>query len=145
MQPPTYTKEEFEAKINMLNRAILEIIQSMEMSLRHLYDVEKKIAGELPLSESFEYAHMIYNESLVIQEIVDDALDVLVVKTLHPDPDVEKYEEQYNIDLDCGEERVYGVVLLRENDKVKPVVIWRNYSIVSYWRGVPRAGDNQQH
>jgi hypothetical protein len=143
--PPTYTKEELEARINHLNKVILEIIQSMEMAQKHLYNLEKRIAKELPLSESFEYSHKIYMESMRIQEIVNDALDTLIDKTLYPDPDVEKYEKQYNVDLNCGDERVYGVVLLRENDRVKPVVIWRNYSIVNYWRGVPRAGNNQQH
>lgn len=141
MQPPTYTKEELEARINHLNKVILEIIQSMEMALKHLYEVEKKIAKELPPLESFEYSHKLYMESINIQEIVNDALDTLIDKTLYPDPDVEKYEREYGVDLNCGETRIYGVVLLKENDKVKPVVIWRNYSIVNYWRGVKR-GEN---
>jgi len=139
MQPPTYTKEELETRINRLNKIVLDIIQSMEIALKQLYEVEKKIAKELPPLESFEYSHKLYMEELSIEEIINDALDTLIDKTLYPDPDIKKYEEQYSIDFGYDSERVHGVVLLRENDKVKPVIIWRDYSIINYYAGVPRA------
>jgi hypothetical protein len=138
-QPPTYDKEELEARVNRLNKVILDIVQSMEIALKQLYEVEEKIARELPLPESFEYSHKLYMEELNVKEIIEDAIDTLVEKTLYPDPDVEKYERQYNVDFGYGDERVYGVVLLRENDKVKPVVIWRDYSIINYYEGVKHA------
>jgi len=141
-KPPVYNKEELEEKIARLNKIASEINQSLKIALDHLYNVEKRIAKELNPIGYIEYAHDLLVETIAIQCIIDDAIDAIIATTLYPDPDIERYEREYNVSFGYDTESLIGVVLLREGGKVKPVVIWRSGANINYWEGEPRAEDH---
>lgn len=138
MEAPVYSKEELEEKLSRLRLRVNHLRDLAETIVGALGEAERWLEKYLEPRRAVEYCTKLYNESNYIEQLIYDAVDELVQSELKADPDVEKYEEQYGVDFGYGEERVIGVVMLKEGEAVKPVVIWTDYRELGYWRGTKR-------
>ena len=133
LNAPVYEKHELEKILKMLSEKVeylAELLEKAERSISEIHyilyyktDVNIKIVDEIA-EIGRRLKHAIY-----------DAIDELIINTLQLDTDIEKYERQYNVEFPYVSERHLGVVMLKENETVKPVVIWTTYREVDYYEG----------
>jgi len=131
--PPIYTREELEEALRAFGEFLeylAKLLEKAEKSISEIYyilyyktGIDTEIASEIA-----ETSH-----NLKIR--VYDAIDELIVDRLQLDTDIDKYEKQYNVRFDYTEEKLLGVVMLSENETVKPVVIWTDYKSIGYYEG----------
>ena len=131
--PRIYTREDLEEILRVLNERVkhlAELLERAEKSIREIHyilyyktKVDIKIVDELA------------EIGLRLKNLIYDAIDELVISELRLDPDIEKYEKQYNVKFPYVSEHHLGVVLLKENETVKPVVVWTTYREVDYYEG----------
>ena len=107
-----------------------ELLERAEKSIREIhYILYYKTKVDIKIVD--EIAEI----GLRLKNLIYDAIDELVISELRLDPDIEKYEKQYNVKFPYVSERQLGVALVREDSKVKPVVVWTDYSTVDYYEG----------
>ena len=130
---PIYTREELEKILKMLSEKVeylAELLEKAEKSIseihRTLYyepDVDIKIVDEIE-----EIRRNLKNK-------VFDAIDEMIINKLQLDTDIEKYEKEYKVEFPYVSERHLGVVMIKENETVKPAVVWTTYIEVDYYEG----------
>jgi len=132
-EAPIYTREELEEILRVLSERVkylAELLERAEKSIREIYYVlyyKSKVDIKI-VDKVSEISHE-------LKSSVYDAIDEMIVTELQLDTDIEKYEKQYNVKFPYVSERHLGVVMLKENDAVKPVVIWTDYFVVGYYEG----------
>jgi hypothetical protein len=131
---PVYTKDELDAKIKRLKKEITEL-NTLWSNTRKLLDmIYVLLCRKIGIN-----ANSVQKINELIYEFRDaiyDVIDELVVSELELDTDIEKYEKQYNVAFSYDTERLLGVVMLKEDDTTRPVVVWTDYKSIGYWRGV---------
>ena len=132
---PIYEKSELKAKIEKLNREIQHITDLWTSATVPLVRIHITLCNKTSISDTI--SRRIDELIDELKNAVQDAIDELVINELQLDPDIEEYERQYNVKFDYDTERQLGVVMLKENETVKPVVIWTTYREVDYYEGEP--------
>jgi hypothetical protein len=124
-QAPIYTREELEEKLRRLNEKLRHIAEKMREVSRLLDEVKRIIRGEV----CWTIADKLYSAIDDLEAIVKNAIEDMAFHEIAFDDAEGPYDilEFYQKPL--------GVVMLKENDVVKPVVIWTNYEIVWYSEG----------
>jgi glutamine synthetase adenylyltransferase len=130
---PVYTREELEEEL----KKIREVLREFHRMLENLHDTYRDILNYIYYNTiiSTETFHRVCEKFDELEQAILDAIDESVVNELQLDTDIEKYEEQYNVKFRYESERQLGVVLLKENETVKPVVIWTDYKTIDYYEG----------
>ena len=128
-----YTREELERKLRELNTIVRNIAERFKIAEAHLNTVADSLWSTL------SYAHYAKFEDKIrdLEDALRDSIDELIIGELQLDTDIEKYEKEYNVKFPYESERQLGVVILKENETVKPVVIWTDYEVVGYYEGEP--------
>jgi hypothetical protein len=130
---PIYTRKELEMRLYHLERRLEPILKlandiklSIDALLGHLLQKRLVTGDELARLQELQRELM---------EFIYDLIDAIIVRALDLDVDIDKYEKQYRIKFYEDGEHFIGVAMLKENDVVKPVVIWTDYEIVWYSEG----------
>jgi Mg2+ and Co2+ transporter CorA len=128
-----YTREELETKLKHLEiklervfKLAEDIRRSVDALWWHLYQERLATGDELRKLDELQ------------RELVDfiyDLVDAIIARELKLDVDIDKYEKQYGIKFYEGDEHFVGVALVKENNEVKPVVVWTDYLTVGYTEG----------
>jgi len=128
-----YTREELERKLRELSEDLRELREALENLRGAFADVLNFIYYKTIVStETFVKISEKFDE---LKQAILDAIDETVVNELGLDVDVDKYEKQYNVKFTYETERLLGVALLKDNESVKPAVIWTDYDEVWYYEG----------
>jgi hypothetical protein len=132
-EAPVYTREELEEKISKLSREV-EHISDLWLAARMPLD---RILTLLYKKTSISDASSQKVDELIseLRSAIHDAIDELIIKELGLDTDIDKYEEQYHVKFTYETERLLGVVMLKEDETVKPVVVWTDYKSIGYYEG----------
>jgi len=130
---PIYTREELESKLRKLQSKLDSILEDFDKAYKKLLDIHLKLYKTPSIST--DTADKIHSVIKKLESIVYDAVDEIIVNELELDTDIEKYEEEYNVVFSYTEERLLGVVMLSENETVRPVVVWTDYETVDYYEG----------
>jgi len=130
---PVYERHELEKMLRKLSEKVGYLAELLERAERSIRDIHYVLYYKTDVSAKIldEIVGLFYK----LRDRIYDAIDELVVRELQLDVDVDKYEEQYNVKFGYGDERLLGVALVVEGGKVKPVVIWTDYSEVGYYEG----------
>jgi hypothetical protein len=131
---PIYTKDELDGKIKRLKKEITELNTLWSNTRKLLDTIYVLLCKKMGIN-----ANSVQKINELIYEFRDaiyDVIDELVVSELELDTDIEKYEKQYNVAFSYDTERLLGVVMLKEDDTTRPVVVWTDYKSIGYWRGV---------
>jgi exonuclease VII small subunit len=128
---PIYTREELERKLRELNTIVRNIVERFKIAEAHLNTVADSLWSTL------SYAHYAKFEAKIrdLEDALKDSVDELIIGELQLDTDIGKYEREYNVKFIYESERQLGVVLVREDSEVKPVVVWTDYREVGYYEG----------
>jgi predicted nuclease with TOPRIM domain len=128
-----YSVEELRKRLDEINSDLKEFKEIMENLRGAFRDVLNFMYYKTVIStETFS---KICEKFDSLKHLIFDAIDEWLVNKLQVDTDIEKYERAFNVSYYCDGERQLGVVLLRENDVVKPVVVWTDYKEVGYIEG----------
>jgi hypothetical protein len=130
---PIYTREELKRKLRELNRRVERVREPLVNAVRAISDIYDILYFELCIRD--EILEKLRDAEMQLKDAVYDAIDELVTNELRLDPDIEKYEKEYGVKFTYESERQLGVVILKENETVKPVVIWTDYREVWYYEG----------
>jgi hypothetical protein len=132
-EAPTYTRDELEFKLENLKWKIDYLTRNFHIAWRNLLETHRKLNETRSISDKTvaKFDHLIEE----LRDIIRDAIDEMIVNELKLDTDIEKYEEHFNVEFRHGEEHQLGVVLLKEGDRVKPVVVWTDYQEIGYYEG----------
>ena len=130
---PVYEKHELEKILKMLSEKVEYLTELLEKAERSISEIHYILYYKTDID--IEIIDEIAKISRKLKSRVYDAIEELVISELQLDTDIEKYERQYNVKFSYDVERQLGVVLLKENDTTKPVVIWTDYSTVDYYEG----------
>ena len=130
---PIYTREELEEQLRKLQSKLDSILGEFSEARRKLVETHYKLYKMWTVSA--DTADKVYSAIRELESAVYDAIDEMIVNELELDTDIEKYEREYNVVFSYTEERLLGVVMLKDNDTVKPVVIWTDYREVGYYEG----------
>jgi hypothetical protein len=132
--PVIYTRGELEERLQDVNEKAKVVVKRLKMAvgmLRHIPSylyLNTKVDLDVLEDISYRIGHL--------ENAVLNALDELVISELKLDTDIGKYEREFNIKFMYDKQNVMplGVVMLKEKDRVKPVVVWINYSkpIIGY-------------
>jgi len=133
---PIYTKEELEEKIDILNGRVGEIMEWYREAYKILNDMYRALYEELGTNTST--VRIVDDAIFNLDYAVKNAIDKIIINVLELDTDIEKYEKQYNVEFPYETERLLGIVMLKEGEAVKPVVIWTDYRDVGYVEGEKR-------
>ena len=133
LNAPIYTREELKRKLRELNRKIERVREPLVNAVRAISDIHDILYFELCVRD--EILEKLRDAEMQLKDAVYDAIDEMIVNELQLDVDIDKYEKQYNVKFSYDAERQLGVALLKENDTVKPVVIWTDYREVWYYEG----------
>ena len=132
-EAPIFTREELEKKLRELSEDLRELREALENLRGAFADVLNFIYYKTIVStETFVKISEKFDE---LKQAILDAIDETVVNELGLDVDVDKYEKQYNVKFTYETERLLGVALLKDNESVKPAVIWTDYDEVWYYEG----------
>jgi len=127
-----YTREELERKLRKLNEKLRFVFERLEL-IRKLMEIPSYLYYEL--SVDIDVAEGVGRRISHVADEIYDIIDTIIVRELGLDTDIEKYEELYNIKFSYETEKQLGVVLLKENESAKPIVIYTDYSRVWYTEG----------
>jgi hypothetical protein len=120
-----YGRGELDAKLEEAVRRAQHIVSIFNKAYKYLLETRDKLSDATGIGTDIVARFNSLIEELRV--IVHDAVDELVVNELGLDVDVEKYEEKYGVRLKCEAGRQLGVVLVKEDSRVEPVVICINY------------------
>jgi len=129
---PIYTREELERKLRKLNEKLRFVFERLEL-IRKLMEIPSYLYYEL--SVDIDVAEGVGRRISHVADEIYDIIDTIIVRELSLDTDIEKYEERYNVKFRYESERQLGVALLKENETVKPIVIYTDYETISYSEG----------
>jgi hypothetical protein len=132
-EAPVFTKEELESKLKDLQSKLDSILEDFNVAHKKLLETHYKFFKMSTVS--IGSVEKLYDAILAVRDRVYDIIDEMIVNELDLDTDIEKYEEEYKVHFGYTEERLLGVVMLKENDTVKPVVVWTDYREVGYYEG----------
>jgi hypothetical protein len=132
-EAPIYTREELESKLRELSERVKHIDELLKKAKSILDEIYYAVFREL--STNLVVAHNIVAVTDEVEKAVRDAVDEIIVQRLQLDTDFEKYEKEFGVTFPYETERQLGVALVRENGKVKPVVIWTDYITLGYSEG----------
>jgi hypothetical protein len=135
-EAPIYTREELEEKLRRLNEKLERITGKLREFEGALDEIFAMFVCEQAISMGTVWR--MFKWRLSIENVVQDAVAELIVKELQLDVATGKYEKLYGVKFTHETERIVGVVLLKENETLKPAVIWTNYEIVGYYEGGER-------
>jgi hypothetical protein len=130
---PIYTREELEEKMRELNNDMRELRETLE-SIRNAFAdiVEFLYYKTIVSTETFVNVSEKFKE---LEQSILDAVDESIINELELDTDIDKYEREYGVKFSYETEKLLGVVMLKENETVRPVVIWTDYKMVDYYEG----------
>jgi len=130
---PIYTREKLEKMLRVLNERVGYLAELLERAEKNVGEIHYVLYYKTDID--IEIVDEIAELFRKLKSKVYDAIDKIIVSKLQLDTDIEKYEKQYNVKFNYETERQLGVVMLKENETVEPVVIWTDYSVVSYCKG----------
>jgi hypothetical protein len=134
---PIYTRKELERRIRRLDIVVLRgIVGKFSVAEAHLNSVADSLWSIADEAKYVEFMSKVKE----LKEYLKDVVDELVIKELKLDVDIDKYEKQYNVKFRYETERQLGVALVKEDNEVKPVVVWTDYSTIGYTEGEKREG-----
>jgi len=130
---PIYTRKELERKLRELNEKLEEIFNAMHSILSLLDDIYSYLYNkDLAKPRELDKIRVL---KLELESTLEDIIDAVIVRELRLDTDIGMYEKQYGVRFTYEAERQLGVALVRENNTIKPVVIWTDYDEVWYIEG----------
>jgi len=135
LNAPIYTREELERKLRELSRRVERVRELLDNAVRAISDIHDIFYFKLYVRD--EILEKLCDAESQLRDAVYDAIDSAVVESLKLDVDIEKYEREYGVKFSYYSERYLGVVMLKENETVKPVVVWTDYKVVDYYEGEP--------
>jgi hypothetical protein len=122
-RPQIYTEKELEYKLEGLRWKITYLMRSFNVAYTSLLETRYKL-NEMPVSD--DIVRKLDELITELRDTVHDAIDELVAEELGVDVDVEKYSVKPSYET----EHVIGVVLVKEGDELKPVIIYTDYKEV---------------
>jgi hypothetical protein len=111
------------SKINLDLREIGERSSEVVNSLESLIEMIKK--DERIREKTKEWIESIESD---LHDAIAELIIEIVVRELKPDVDISKY----GIESAGGIRKIIGVVMVKENESIKPVAIWTDYNRVWY-------------
>jgi hypothetical protein len=129
---PVYTREELETKLRRLNEKLSTVFRKLEL-FRELVEIPSDLYYSLLVD--IDTAEYIGRKICHLVDEIYDLIDAIIVRALNLDVDIDKYERQYNVKFTYETERQLGVALVKEDDKVRPVVVWTDYETIGYYEG----------
>jgi hypothetical protein len=135
VEAPVYTREELDSALRELALRIERILGDFSEACARLSRVRYELERDLSVS-----AGAVGRLNRAVEELrstLQDAVDEMIVSRLRLDTDIEKYEGAFGVKFRCRPERQLGVVLVRDGETVRPVVIWSDYVRVGYCEGEP--------
>ena len=132
-EAPVYEKHELEEILRVLNVRVKRLAELLERAVKAVDEIYHVLYYKTNVD--IKIVDEISEISIRLKSRVYDAIDELIVSELRLDTDIEKYEREYKVEFPYVSERQLGVALLKENETVKPVVVWTDYSTVDYYEG----------
>jgi len=124
-----YTREELENRLRELNEKVRRVYELWSEALRLLNKVVREIRGEV----CWTITEKLYRAVNEIRDAVKDAIEDMAFHKIVFE-DIEKFDINPYDFLEFYEKPL-GVVLLKENESAKPIVIYTDYSRVWYTEG----------
>jgi TolA-binding protein len=130
---PIYTIEELEERLKKLSREV-EHLSDLWLTARIPLD---RIHTILYKKTSVSDSKSSQVDELIseLREAIHNAIEEMIINELQLDTDIEKYEREYNVKFTYETERLLGVVMIKDNDTIKPVAIWTDYREIWYYEG----------
>jgi hypothetical protein len=125
--PAQYSREQLDREIKRLSREVKRIDRLLKRAIEPVSHIQRLMYGKA--SVSVEKPDEISKIVKKLVRTVFDAIDEMVINELQLDTNFERYSIKPQLD---GKQWL-GVALLRENNTVKPVVIWTDYENVGYY------------
>jgi hypothetical protein len=119
-----YSREDLKREIARLEEKMSHILELWEDASRGLF----RLWRYLSYSEGdLDIVNELYDRARDLETLVYDIVDTVITRELGLDVDLDKYNVKYET------ERVLGVVLVRDGDSTKPIVIYTNYKKIDYY------------
>jgi hypothetical protein len=119
-----YTREELERKLHELNEKVRMVYALWNETIVPLNELKRIIRREV----CWTITDKLYRAVNDLWEIIKDAIEDMAFHKI-------LFDEKYDINL-CDLEfykKPLGVVLVKDNGAVKPVVVWTDYETVGYY------------
>ena len=129
---PIYTRKELEEKLRRLNEKLRPIFRRLEL-FRELVEIPSDLYYSLLVD--IDTAERVGRKISHLADEIYDLIDEAIIKELGLDVDVDKYERQYGVKFTYETERQLGVALVKEDNEVRPVVVWTDYETIGYYEG----------